>query len=287
MDRLKQQGFTLVEMLVAMGVILALIGIAFWGFTRVGDASRAQATQVTLQNLSNLTAEYDRAAALRSRAAPWIWEGQNPVQYQIGNTTYPERHLWTGLATAPGAVVDEQADRAQADAVRNTGLAFTFLTRVPANRNALGQISPDRMHVALEAWSSSATYVKGQRVFVNNASADGLPRFYVSLANGNTAALSDASRWQEAPSTLLDEWNNPIIWVPAGGLRGVYLNNETPGAGGTTEYIVTSTGAITAASAFSGTTWNGPQPGARGFWASAGADGDFSKGDDNVYSFGN
>lgn len=55
-----------------------------------------------------------------------------------------------------------------------------------------------------------------------------------------------------------DAWNNPIIYVPPGGLTGVTIRG--------------STGTITA-------------PDGRPFFASAGADGNFTTGDDNVYSF--
>lgn len=69
---------------------------------------------------------------------------------------------------------------------------------------------------------------------------------------------------------LLDAWGNPIIFVPAGGLSGVTIS-------GTTGRTVTSRGVIPDG----GTLPAGVRP----FWASAGPDGDFSKGDDNLYSF--
>ncbi len=78
---------------------------------------------------------------------------------------------------------------------------------------------------------------------------------------------------------MLDAWHNPIIYVPKGGL------GTDPGGGGKPvmiggqNYRVTSTGKI-APNAVT-------LPEARAFWASAGPDGDFSKGDDNLYSFEN
>jgi hypothetical protein len=52
----------------------------------------------------------------------------------------------------------------------------------------------------------------------------------------------------------LDAWGNPIIFVPAGGLAGVHVDPVR-------------------------------SPDGRPFFASAGADGDFATGDDNLYSF--
>jgi hypothetical protein len=64
---------------------------------------------------------------------------------------------------------------------------------------------------------------------------------------------------------MKDGWGNPIIFVPASiGLAG----SSTQGVKlGTSTYV-----AITS-------------PDGRPFWASAGPDGDFATGDDNVYSF--
>jgi type II secretory pathway pseudopilin PulG len=62
------------------------------------------------------------------------------------------------------------------------------------------------------------------------------------------------------PPALADAWGNPIVFVPSGGLTGVTVG---------------------------GTVMTAPlqSPDKKGFWASAGADGSFSGGDDNVYSF--
>ena len=78
---------------------------------------------------------------------------------------------------------------------------------------------------------------------------------------------------------LLDGWGNPIVFVPRG---GIYFTNNQVGPNGitTATYLVRSTGV------FSGTTplmTGNEVP----FWASAGEDGDFVQGADNLYSFEN
>jgi len=65
---------------------------------------------------------------------------------------------------------------------------------------------------------------------------------------------------------LADAWGNPLIYVPSGGLGKVNFTN------GATNQTVTSSGQLV-------------DPQNRGFWASAGPDGDFTTGDDNIYSF--
>ena len=68
---------------------------------------------------------------------------------------------------------------------------------------------------------------------------------------------------------VLDSWGNPIIFVPRAGLSGVRkLPTENNG-------VVT----------YGQTNLTIKSPDGRPFFASAGEDGDFSKGDDNVYSF--
>ncbi len=73
---------------------------------------------------------------------------------------------------------------------------------------------------------------------------------------------------------LIDGWGNPIIFVPPTGLRNITV-------GGVLDCTVRSDMTIRPGSATPASSKG------RGFWASAGPDGSFIKGDDNVYSFEN
>jgi hypothetical protein len=86
----------------------------------------------------------------------------------------------------------------------------------------------------------------------NKQSLSGLPQ---------KALLDEPSGSATAIPGLADGWRNPIIFCPAGGIK-VTLDPD----GAKRDVIITS-------------------PDHRPFWVSAGPDGDFSKGDDNVYSF--
>jgi len=79
-----------------------------------------------------------------------------------------------------------------------------------------------------------------------------------------TKALVDLNGTRR--QVLADGWGNPIIFVPRGGIT-TNLGKNSSG----TSY--SKPGAIITA------------PTGRPFWASAGPDGDFSTGDDNIYSF--
>ena len=74
-----------------------------------------------------------------------------------------------------------------------------------------------------------------------------------------------------SPPLMLDGWSNPILFIPPGGLRTTIEGQKK---------IVTSGGVVND-SPGPGETY--PVPGSRAFFASAGPDGDFSQGDDNVY----
>jgi len=76
------------------------------------------------------------------------------------------------------------------------------------------------------------------------------------------------------PPLILDAWNNPIIFVGSDGMTGVLF------AARTGVWRVTS-GDLVDASVPLGNLPRSRRP----FFASAGPDGDFKTGDDNVYSF--
>jgi hypothetical protein len=103
--------------------------------------------------------------------------------------------------------------------------------------------------------------------FVGNIVENGGVSFKCKKSHqASTAPRPGSPDWDEerdmtgavrAAPILLDAWDNPIIFVPAGGLA---LRQ------GGQNLVIKS-------------------PDNRPFWASAGPDGDFQNGDDNVYSF--
>jgi hypothetical protein len=77
----------------------------------------------------------------------------------------------------------------------------------------------------------------------------------------------------QAP-VVLDGWGNPIIFVPPSGLSNVQVNVDSTIAAYKSTGNATLPQSVTIQS-----------PDGRPFWASAGPDGDFIRGDDNIYSF--
>ena len=110
----------------------------------------------------------------------------------------------------------------------------------------------------------------------NRASVQSLPSNRVEIDNltrTSTAVVTRDAANAITTTSLLDAWNNPILLVPDGFEDATGLPVGTGGlsgvtAGGATGQIIRS-------------------PERKPFFASAGADGDFRTGDDNVYSFEN
>ena len=82
-------------------------------------------------------------------------------------------------------------------------------------------------------------------------------------------------------TVVLDGWGNPIIFVPPGGLHVNIRDPQAPANSKPPEYIVRTSGTFLV-----GQIAQHPlSPADRPFFASAGQDGDFTKGEDNIYSF--
>jgi type II secretory pathway pseudopilin PulG len=247
---------TLIEILVVIGVIAILAGIAVYGFKALANNANRNKTKVVLVNCGSLLKEYETATGMKS---------QPPYKYDPGGVQKTANFdIWRDAdadlaGPEPEAmqvpVGDFSADlvsstnlvRRNSVALKNTAVVLREAIRVPNLKNWLTQL-PDGT-------------VADTRV---QPSAD--PKEQIQ---GEPNAIM-----------LLDGWKNPIIYVPASGLDGVML-------GGTTDPYVVRSDKVYTRAAFNAAVTGNRLPVGRPFFASAGPDGDFSKGDDNLYSFQN
>lgn len=244
---LSPRGFTLIEMLVVLGIIVVLATIAITSMGRVLEGQRRTKTKATLANAVSILAEYDAATSLRSQPGEMFLPGnphggkQPAGNFDIWKDADPVTGNVQALEPLPGPVTDDEPNRLKYQAVLNTAVVLKVAGGMPAARKILA-----------------------------------------SLPSDNTLKIMDPTSPPAAPVTIgpvmLDAWGNPIIFVPASGLI-VRLE-----ADGNNEYMIRSHKAETVANP---RTPVAVQPNARPFFASAGADGDFGKGDDNLYSFQN
>ena len=322
-DRLtydRRGGFTLIEVMVAVGIILLLIGILIVGISFVGRSAKEKATRVTLKNVQAMFGELDAKTRLRNQPTQWSWRGEDIVPTAAhaplalnfftapyrndfntngftgnGNGTLsaddgPDALDGPGLfdADAAAALQPAMTARHASRAVLNTQLVLVQFRAIPPIRSQLEQL-PKEQQMTLQ-WRGGtrpdpgpdAVLFTGDDVaagedvhyFEGNFVENGGVMYRCKRAHQAQSAPTSGADWEEevdikgatrSVPVLLDAWQNPIIFVPSGGLA-VRLNSDKDDNTAGENAIIKS-------------------PDNRPFWASAGADGNFRNGDDNVYSF--
>jgi prepilin-type N-terminal cleavage/methylation domain-containing protein len=269
----RQKGFTVIELLVVLGIIAILSAIAFTAFRAMQKSAAEKKTRTMLANAASLLAEYGAGNSLRDQPA-YMWDRTGAKYTAAGfdiwsdadPTTVPKPTATpaTGmdpLLAPPDPMEDDLATVVKSQAVLNTATVMRELKRTP---------SFEKMMAQLPANSTMMVYEP----------------------NTNPPVLIGP--------VLLDGWGHPIIFVPSTGLDRAYIGDFSDPRNpfrvtSVKVYPAAGVGSLNAAQAIA------PIPGARPFFASAGPDGLFSfadtnasggpdagdqgAGDDNLYSF--
>jgi prepilin-type N-terminal cleavage/methylation domain-containing protein len=243
-----RRGFTLLEILVVIGIILILVAIGVITFGALDQSPKV--TKTTLANLQSMLADFDARTRLRDQPQR-IWVGNSLTN--TNPAVDPPIDLWKTqvVLSNPSSVASGSPTRYTMDGVANTQIVLQFLSRMPENKQLMTKLPSKQIHGLAE----------------NNRGSK------LTGPTGDTKVID--------PPLVLDAWNNPVLFVGSDGLSGVRFESQKTGAGSPTRRV-TSTGivadspAVTAANRSK--SW-------RPFFASAGPDGDFSTGDDNLYSF--
>lgn len=253
----RRRGFTLLEILTVIGIILLLVAIGVIAFGALDQSGRA--TKTTLANLQAMLSEFETTTALKDKPTQ-IFANNRAVPLNQPNQG-PEL-LWKNAAIATpaaglnGPVSSGSAARYQWDAVANTQIVLGYLTRLPQNKQVMSRLPGKQVHGVADGTT------KGTKLSPQPAS-------------GANAKVID-------PPLILDAWNNPIVYVGRDGLRGVKYEARK---NGTTFQLQTVTSAGPFQQDPTATNSDNLPTNRRPFFASAGQDGDFTTGDDNVYSF--
>lgn len=274
----RRAGFTLIELMVVIGIILLLVSIVTFGFRHVQAQAARHETFAEMNICEGMLKEYGSVSGMAnitdppppppSPTPPKISPPLDPtVSYQV--PIYLDAGIASGWGIRPTFLLPDDTagtssigdystrgasdSRYTAPAVLRTQAIMFILLRDPKNRTMLAAIPARRL-------------------------MEGLPD---PTTNINSSIPIDYSM-------ILDAWGNPIIFVPKGGMV-VWMNQSGIGS----YYMIRSSGAYICQA--DGTFKNilpssavNDQP----FFASAGQDGIFSdpagktdNGVDNIYSF--
>lgn len=266
------RAFTLVELLVVVCIILVLTGLLMAGLRHVHRIAATKETLADLHVCRGMLQEYENRTGLAGIEA---YSSTNPPQQTDPNSPVGTPQLFP-VFVDPWPVLNS----ASTTMMYHPSAPFvgTYWPFYEINDVISGVSTMDT--------TATARYAC-------NAVLDTREVMYLLMrvpANRTTLQSIQSKRILEAapggpPTTidqgpvLLDGWGNPIIFVPRGGMY-VYMTDYSTNPPGKTLFVVRSTGLVK----FTGTLppLNGSE---RPFWASAGEDGDFTQGDDNLYSF--
>jgi prepilin-type N-terminal cleavage/methylation domain-containing protein len=274
---LKRRAFTLIELLVVIALVTLLGLLTVMAIGHMQTNGKRQQTRLMLQNLQAMFADYDV-----NRRVPFGAGDLNPNQF----TT----NIINAISlNAPGDVASGN-DRfglvnGSSVAVPVTRAFMTQMIAIPSNATAMGKLPPSSLMTfagssafASNTWGTNSQYGIYYPVTYTDANSNTaiyIRTLIITDGVGNVAPDTQTQAppnyyyWMSAqqipiqgtPLTTpvpLDAWGNPIIFVLGGVLSQVNAGGQTV---------------------------NVHAPDYHPFFASAGPDGNFSKGDDNMYSF--
>ena len=257
----RRKAFTIIELMLVVGVLVILIGLVAWGLKGAGNTASDKATRITLQNLTNMSEELNRKNKLTGFEGPQTPDPLNPI--------YPIPPNSQGGETAPGLVTSDSKnfDRLGA-AVHRTAEVMRRLQSIPDNKNAIAKFPSDQ----LLAVPQSGPYAGGTVVL------DGWKNPILFVPTAGLADVMPKPAKGGTPSVTYSSGQNYAKGARVVNSDGYYWTANT-----------STSNAPAAPDWFRGIR----SPDGRSFWASAGPDGTFGapsdinagSGDDNIYSF--
>lgn len=257
--RSPSRGFSLIEILVVVGIIAVLISLAVIGFKVVGGAAKGKVTQTSLESGKNLLAEFETTG------------DKNLFDDATVGTLASSPFRWEPPLTASGLPTDFANVRMCAPDVDRTSGALLST----ANRFARERMLRDETARVIRRLMSNPK---------NRASIEALPADRVmkvkypdmSRLSVIPTSMGDGADYPASQTGLLDGVNlidgfgRPIYFIPPGGLIRVNVGYK-------------GNGDIGDPANYDRQAWVRSAD-HRPFWASAGPDGNLTAGDDNVYS---
>jgi len=273
-------GFTLVEMMAVVAIIAILSTLLIVGISKLQTNAKRQQTVQILENCRAMWAEYDSVNRLHfdqfALIAPGNVSLENEIAVEQQNPGYAGYRVGidVGITRAIMSLIRSQPNiRAAMD---KFPAGRMFLTSASTQANAFVPFPvgpawaaqpPPFPCTAVVTYTDPNSQTTEEYVCIHSPTqnADGTytPAFTPSPPDSAywlpiSGIVNGTPQVELTDPIFLDAWGNPIICCIGG-----QMSNVTAGG-----RVVTVS-----------------SPDKRLFWASAGPDGDFSKGDDNIYSF--
>lgn len=267
---MKRKGFTLIEIIVVIAIIIILIGLVLAGMKHATTTSKENLTIIQLENLQSMLGEADANGGLLPLDSPGFLDNPGDVT----KDTYED--------SKPGdAIGTPRLARWKSTGVVRSQFAMGYLRRVSTNRQLVQNMTNVMPQEMIGAPYASAPPAPATPINVQSVVAPGY-----GVPN---------------PPIPADAWGNPIVFVQLSGMKA-YGDWETDAnhpykrgtviQEGTTYIRALKDGALQSSKADTKVWEPMPSypkvvvsPGHKPFFASAGPDGDFRTTDDNVYSF--